>query len=506
MKNVKKTAVVYDKWLSTLGGGEVVACNIAKILKDLGYQVTFISGKKISSKLIYKKLNIDLSGIKFIEVWNDEDLIKKNTSGKDLFINCSFMDYSYGYAKKNIYYTHFPTEAYIDFKGMIFNNFILPLSNKIIKPIEFINGPKLTETKFGQFMYLLGKNTKIAFSHLDNKKIYLLKFTIFFEIFYKRLIENFSYNTSNTKIINKNIKVNHHNNTIDFFIKIKPKSTTIYLNLLVNNYKKNINENRIYLINPKILDVKIPDFILKILYEKIKTRLRAGLFINILNRLKTYQLILANSEFTQKWIKKYWNRKSTVIYPPVEMLFEKYNLYLDKFKNLVFSIIREKIIIALESFKIDKKHSFNFLLDLCYYDLIIFSETDQFLRDLIVKINENKDYDEKDFLKFICDELDSFLNFSYKKYSHKINFNFENILELSNHIFNKDDYDQNKINTIFNSIDTFIQNILRNIFNLVLKYNSKNDFFVNLNFNSIEKIFMEKKINSKVFIFFIFLF
>jgi hypothetical protein len=38
-----KTAVIYDKWLSGLGGGEVVACTMARMLKDEGWKVIFIT-------------------------------------------------------------------------------------------------------------------------------------------------------------------------------------------------------------------------------------------------------------------------------------------------------------------------------------------------------------------------------------------------------------------------------------------------------------------------------
>jgi len=192
LKN-KKTAVVYDKWLSTLGGGEVVACNIAKILNDNGYDVIFISGKPVSFKKIKNALGIDLSGIKFKQVWNDELELKKFVKGKDLFINCSFMDYSYGYAKKNIYYTLFPTESYLNLKGMIFNNFILPLASKLIKPIEFVSKPPSLISINNQLAYSLDGPVKIAFSFLNPKKIYLLKFSLFLENFYFILLKNINY-------------------------------------------------------------------------------------------------------------------------------------------------------------------------------------------------------------------------------------------------------------------------------------------------------------------------
>src|SRR3989338_8639865 len=101
-----KTAIIYDKWLSGMGGGEVVACNMARVLKDDGYRVIFACGKIISTQEIKDKLGIDLSDVEFTEVKNEQDFIQPAV---DLFINISFMDYSYGIGKRNIYYVHFPS-------------------------------------------------------------------------------------------------------------------------------------------------------------------------------------------------------------------------------------------------------------------------------------------------------------------------------------------------------------------------------------------------------------
>jgi len=150
-----------------------------------------------------------------------------------------------------------------------------------------------------------------------------------------------------------------------------------------------------------------------------------------------------------------------------EEIKEKFIFYSNKLRDLCFSTIREKIILSLEELKINKKSTFTSLLELCYYDTIIFSESDQLLRDIIVKINEKKEDDEEAYFKFICEEFDIFLNFSYKKYSTKISANFDNILELSKYIFKESD-NQDTIDLIFENIDPFIQNIIQKIFNSLL--------------------------------------
>lgn len=126
-----KFAIIYDKWLSGLGGGEVVACNMAVSLRDAGYDVTLLSKDIVSKEEIRSKLRIDLTGVRLTndltllnpksKTLNSNQLTnskfqklnnqttKEPNSQPDLFINLSFMDYTYGFAKKNIYYVHFPS-------------------------------------------------------------------------------------------------------------------------------------------------------------------------------------------------------------------------------------------------------------------------------------------------------------------------------------------------------------------------------------------------------------
>lgn len=100
---MKKTALIYDKWLSGLGGGEVVACTLATILRDEGYAVTILSSEIVTPNKIKEKLSIDLTDIKLSA---DTKLLSLHP---DLFVNISFMDYTYGIGKRNIYYVHFPS-------------------------------------------------------------------------------------------------------------------------------------------------------------------------------------------------------------------------------------------------------------------------------------------------------------------------------------------------------------------------------------------------------------
>lgn len=360
MKKRKLKTIVYDKWLHSLGGGEVVACSIARILKDEGHHVIFISGKEISPEIILNKLKINLKDIQFKQVWNDETAIKKLTKGKDLFINISFMDYTIGFARKNIYYVNFPTKLYDSFRGMLVNSLILPVISKFIKPMESLNKIEAPVIIHWKPSYALGAVNKYALSNLNPGRIQQVDFKIFLESFYKSILESFEIFFDNAELVSKTVKVNHNSSTMVFSIKFKPASETAYLNLNISGLElSGQNDNgKIYLFYPEMYLSKVQSYLFHDFFQKAVVRLRAGIFTNVGRRLSTYQDIVTYSAFAWKWIKKYWNREAIIIAPPVDMLFKKYNIKNIKKKDWICSVGRfftlghgKKQEIMIEAFK-----------------------------------------------------------------------------------------------------------------------------------------------------------
>lgn len=320
----RKTAVVYDKWLKSLGGAEVVALHTARALKDNGYNVTIVSGKEITYDQILDKLDIDVSDIPIQIIWIDEIRMKQLARNADVFINVSFMDYMYGYAKKNLYYTHFPTPAHDNIKGRIFNNIILPFAGHMFKPYEFIEGDN-DITINGRYGSLADPSTKVAFYKLKPHKIYTLKFALYVENFYFTLIKDIDVSIQGGIIHKKKIHTDPHHNILHFAYDIETESETITVQVTKPEHSQKYHtkqDDRIFMIIPRIFEAVIPYRYFLAFYEKGRNRLRAGVFINILKRLSSYQTIFANSEYTKKWIKRYWHKESDVLYPPVDLVFK----------------------------------------------------------------------------------------------------------------------------------------------------------------------------------------
>lgn len=317
-----KTAVVYDKWLNTLGGGEVVACNLAKALYDEGYSTTFITGNLVDPKTIQEKLKIDLSKIKFIEIWNDEEHINDITKDKDIFVNASYMDYTVSKAKNNYYYTSFPTKTNNNPKAFLINNILLPLLSKRIKPVEFSNNQINIKEENGHLLYQIDQNIEVKFSYLRANKEYLCKFSVYYPLVSKFNLECTNYELKNASLVSQTFKFDHLHNVIHYELKFCPHYQTINLKIIFKN-----DQDKAYLINPRIITYSpLNKRFFKLLEEKFVNRLRAGFFYDIKGRMKKFDTVFANSAYTQSWIKKYWNCESKVLHPPVELIKNNFQI------------------------------------------------------------------------------------------------------------------------------------------------------------------------------------
>lgn len=321
---MKKTAFVYDKWLSSLGGGEVVACNLATTLRDLGYQTTFIAGQLIDKKIILQKLGIDMSNINFVQAFNDEEKIKQITKDADIFINASFWDYTQSSAKKQLYYTSFPGKASPNSIKARLRSFLISQISHLITPLEKIN------------------DEQYIFYQLKPNNVLTIKFSIILKNFSKANLEKIKFYLENIKPINQKIVVDHFHNCINYEYHFQTLSSSVILN-------KNIN------LNSPLYTFKINNLLTSTKFSKLNSIIRAGDYPNLYQRIHSFNLIFANSLYTSSWIKKYWNTDAHVLYPPVNLI--KYGKSIKR-KNYICSVGRfftvghgKKQEIMIEAFK-----------------------------------------------------------------------------------------------------------------------------------------------------------
>ncbi|MBN2073001.1 MAG: glycosyltransferase [Actinobacteria bacterium] len=108
---------IYDRYLSTAGGGERYSCKMAEVLaNNKEYQVELLTDLHADPERVSERLNIDLSGINLkVFPFLSNDYAEKITSKYHLFINATYLSSLPAYGSKNIYLCYFPTPFDIDF-------------------------------------------------------------------------------------------------------------------------------------------------------------------------------------------------------------------------------------------------------------------------------------------------------------------------------------------------------------------------------------------------------
>jgi len=333
-----KKIAIYDRYLTTVGGGERYSCKIAEVLsKQNEFKVDLITDIFADLRKISRRLNLDLDRVNLkIFPFVSEDYAVKITKKYDLFINATYLSSLPAFGQKNIYLCYFPTPFNVDFKFIhkfLLFFFRLParwlfkLADKLLEgssEIEIEEG--LYEPKrfllrrgswsSGRVILRVKKSSqplRLGFKNPDTTGLGLMKVNI--KLFGDRAGgKGFLYNKDielgkgarETAEIPLNLTKDSPEVLIssDTFIPVeidRSSKDTRKLGVVVYDGRK------ISLFKKAVLKILgyIPLFLIT--------------FPRDLTFLKTYNKIIAISEYSKKWIKKLWRKESTILFPPVDI-------------------------------------------------------------------------------------------------------------------------------------------------------------------------------------------
>ncbi len=333
-----KKIAIYDRYLSTVGGGERYSCKIAEVLsKQNEFKVDLITDIFADLKKVSRRLNLDLSRVNLkIFPFVSEDYAVRITKKYDLFINATYLSSLPAFGQKNIYLCYFPTPFDVDFKFIhkfLLFFFRLParwlfkLAGKLSEgsgEIEIEEGlyePKRFLLRRGSWssgrVILRVKKSnqplRLGFKNPDRTGLGLMKVNI--KLFGDREVsKGFLYNkdielgkgAKETSEIPLSLTRGPYEVLIssDTFIPVETdRSSKDSRKLGVVVYDK----RRISLFKKAVLKILgyIPLFLIT--------------FPGDLTFLKTYNKIITISEYSKKWIKKLWGSESTILFPPVDI-------------------------------------------------------------------------------------------------------------------------------------------------------------------------------------------
>jgi len=308
-----KTAAIYDRWLSTLGGGEQVAFAYAETLRDLGFKTTMLTHSVVDSNKAEKKMGVKLNDIeiKVLPLMSSQKL-SEYTENYDVFINTSYLDYFPNRSKCGILSIFFPSQIFLTPYEYVKRAIVLPsFSHFFIYPSHF-EGFRFDEYKKRTIYKWMSKKSSIIF----NKNVKKFSITLFCRTMAISLIDTINFTLEDKPVVPVRRRLYDKSNKVTYFFQLENnahKRFTIHL------------PDSTYAVDVALVKLTISSFrfvlynLFKQYFPKWEMRLHGGPGVTKLSDLNSYQKILTISNFSQKWIRRYWGLSSLVLYPPVNV-------------------------------------------------------------------------------------------------------------------------------------------------------------------------------------------
>ncbi len=330
---------IYDRYLSTAGGGERYSCKAAEVLAGVHtFQVDILTDIYADKEEVAKKLNLDLSkvGLRIFPLISD-DFAEDITREYDLFVNCTYLSPLASYAKKSIYLCYFPTPFDVDFTWvhrflLLFRPAAILLFKMASAMTSHFREVKILEGLHESKRFLLrrgswaGKKTRIVF----RKDIEDLA------LGFKNPLSSFLEEVNIKVVLSCNDVFEEQSMTLkkgcktvyrpsrEFSQKIiKSGVREFYLTVLSDTFVPNKN-------SPDVEDARELGFVL---YDESKVNRFKRLLLKAVGYvplflvsypfnhkfLQTYELVIAISEYSRYWVQRYWKRSSRILFPPVDI-------------------------------------------------------------------------------------------------------------------------------------------------------------------------------------------
>ena len=312
-----------------MGGGEKHMCAIAEILSR-EHAVDILTYQPVSKEKLESQLNIDLSKarIRYVpEVSND--YTSNITAEYDLFINASYMSSLPSKAKKSWLLVFFPTPFDIELKPRqkAAVRLFSPLIKRILsKDVKWLDGFYQPERFHGVPYRWTGKKAKFWVPKPQKESGDLqVCLASYRKPMFPQAEVRFSVNGTliNGGLILSRDRFLVHEIKLPAGLDVDNGITLeIQSNTFIPADEDDSQDTRELGVSVAwVRWSRSPRFYIRQLANLTPMYLRV--FPKTLDHLKTYNLILANSKYTQGWIRKLWDKESLILYPPVR--FDEFN-------------------------------------------------------------------------------------------------------------------------------------------------------------------------------------
>jgi glycosyltransferase involved in cell wall biosynthesis len=319
---------VFNRYWRTGGGAETYGAAVAQVLAR-HHDVDLLGPDDVDLDVLAERLRLDLSGVNMVVIRDRPGAVHRASKGYELFVNVSFMSDDDGGGRHNLYITHFPARSA---KGLTV------LQRTAIRALGPLVRAQAVDTAWGTGFF---PREEAGRPHI----FWTGPSASFF-------VEPRSDRETKVRLVLRRrrppgtepadvavavdgepaaaIRLDHGSNALDRRRGV-PVIVTVPARPALTEVEVQITSNTFV---PAAHGLGDDDRELGVALSTLHTgaRLRdrigasLGAWFPLLYRplpnkhfLDTYDTLIANSRFTQGWIRRWWDRDATVLYPPVRL-------------------------------------------------------------------------------------------------------------------------------------------------------------------------------------------
>ncbi len=297
---------IFDAHWSTRGGGERHALMIAQSAIAHGHDVTLLSQYPISVTKLEAHLGLNLSGVTYELLGPLDEHVVEASTRFDVFVNATYRSKLQPAAKKNVYVCFFPTP-----EMMNLSPWKVWLHSRALKYLEqhptlsLGNGWHAPEKHLHQtWQWSTGDGEILIHSNAEQPVVLSLELGRIGQVEPYALTLNDSHGT----VVYEGI---HGPQRERITLSVGPQTHRIHVrteSFRVGGDQRNLGVS--------LFDMRtVPS---SAIVRSVSKHV-SWLMPEPSTWLHAYDLILANSQFTQEWISRLWSRDSAILYPPVDV-------------------------------------------------------------------------------------------------------------------------------------------------------------------------------------------
>ena len=304
---------IFNRWLPTMGGGERHSLAIASHLAQ-NHNVEVISHTPIHAEAIAGALGLNLSNVRFRAVPQRPPVeLGPFVSRYDLFINASHADFVPPTARHNVMLVFFPVPLPLQRRQRL-RRF---LAQRVIR---LGMQPRLVDGVFG-----LQEIGGLGSHGLDRRAKIMLPASA-----YQPYQVHLSLASAAPTVTSAELMLDGESiGRVDFermeqfkpvTLTISPGADRVLAIRAIGGETLDTNVQPYLRITPLRIDTTRASAYHRLFHQRwpeVGVRLQNIMPANLTEIVRGYDLLWANSRYTQRWIDAYWDLPSTVLYPPV---------------------------------------------------------------------------------------------------------------------------------------------------------------------------------------------